>query len=467
MKKIILLLVIVALFTSCAGQTRSYGRKQTRRTKLRQRRNAKSFSTPAPKLVSTKFPHLLSNPTIKFISTKGPSRSMNGSASKKVSKSSKVPRKKSSKAPVQTKSTKSPKVHKHKKGLRAKIDTALPFMRTHATSLQDLDALKSNYHYTPRPSETPLFVASAGTTTCKNKEYVTKEGNDCRWIGQEEVRRQQYCLDSNVVENCPQVCGKCCEDDAEFTFTFTKNCSWLRNPKTSSEFVDRQCSFQDVQNACPVGCNLCTIGDAGCEDDDAFVVKTEVKDCAWLASQTDTKKEQKCRTYSIQDACQVTCETCMENVTHRPSQEPSISPTIVISLSPSREPSFRPTTVDSLSPSRVPSFRPTTVDSLSPSQVPTTLLTSSSPSESTMNEVSGTPSAETTLADCGTPTKNPNNPTKTQCKDDPYYDSPFGINCGCELFKGTNCSDWSALLNATQVQNIWDSCPVSCGVDCE
>ena len=235
----------------------------------------------------------------------------------------------------------------------------------------------------------------------------------------EESRRQDYCIDPKVAVNCPQTCGKCCEDDIDFTFTFTKNCEWLRKPNRPTETVERQCESADVQNACPIGCELCTATDVGCEDDDTFVIKTEVKDCSWLASASDDKRQKICTRIEIKDACPVTCDICQGKVTNEPSQVPSFPPTDIVSSSPSVSPSASPVTSPPAS---------------LPSEIPT----------------------------CHTPTKDPTTSTKTQCADDPYYETPFGGSCGCELFQGTNCNDWGALLNETQLEEIWNMCPVSC-----
>ena len=451
---------------------------ETRKTKLA-RQNARLISESATRAISTKVPSAtktsvspLQNKKRKTKAPKDPVQHMNKSTTSPVkhnNESTKSPVKpknedtkapkapvnhvKSTKAPVNrtNKSTKPPKalkskVLKDKKGnFGPKIDSALPFMRKHAKSLEDLAAIRkgseSEQAYgrvtadTTSPTPPPIALssasASAGTATCRNNnEYLTTDGNDCRWIGMEESRRQEYCIDPKVAVNCPQICGKCCEDDAEFIFTFTKNCEWLRNPITPTESVERQCASADVQNACPIGCGLCAATDAGCEDDDTFVIKTVERNCSWFASASDDKRQTVCTRIEIKDACPVTCDICQDNVTNEPSQVPSFLPTDSLSSSPSNFPSVSPVMSPSASPSDVISEIP----SVSPSITPT----------------------------CHTPPKDPTNSTKTKCADDPYYETPFGGSCGCELFQGTNCNNWGALLNETQLDEIWNRCPVSC-----
>ena len=439
---------------------------ETRKTKLA-RQNAHLISESATRALSTKVPSATKqqNKERNTKAPKDPVQHMNKSTTSPVkhnyesTKSPVKPKNKDTKAPkapvnhvISTKapvnrtnrSTKAPKVLKKKGNFGPKVDSALPFMRKHATSLEDLAAIRKGSEPeqaygrlpdttspTPPPIASAIASASAGTATCRNNnEYLTTDGNDCRWIGNEESRRQEYCINPKVAVNCPQICGKCCEDDAEFIHIFTKNCEWLRNPITPTESAERQCASVDVQNACPIGCGLCTATGTGCEDDDTFVIKTLERNCSWFASASDDKRQTVCKRTEIKDACPVTCDICQDNVTDEPSQVPSFVPTDSLSLSPSVSPSASPVTSPSASPLDVISEIP----SVSPSITPT----------------------------CHTPPKDPTNSTKTKCADDPYYETPFGGSCGCVLFQGTNCNDWGALLNKTQLEEIWDNCPVSC-----
>jgi len=62
---------------------------------------------------------------------------------------------------------------------------------------------------------------------------------------------------------------------------------------------------------------------------------------------------------------------------------------------------------------------------------------------------------------CGddTPTANP-----TICEDDESYISPIHLTYGCKLYCETDCNKWAPLLNATELQDVLSSCPLSCGL---
>lgn len=352
---------------------------------------------------------------------------------------------KSSKAPVENMSQKSSS--KAPWTLQGGDDNrrsneALYFMRMHAESLEDLNAILLGTDdevqaSTAAASNVPNAMNSVASTNSSdfdcinNSDFLTIDGLDCRWIDADDIRRQDYCLDPIVQSNCPQVCGKCCQDDINFSFNFTKDCEWLRNPNTDAIAVERQCSKQDVQTGCPVGCGLCdAINDLNCVDDPLFIVRTEVKDCAWLSTVSEERREKVCKKFFVQDSCQITCNMCRPNVTFQPSLVTTTSP----SISPSNNVTELQVQVN------IPTYQP--------SANPSTSLSPSSP-------------------DCDMPHRIPINDDINVCVDDPSYVAPFGGDCGCELFEGTDCNAWSALLDEQQLNEVWERCPVSCGVTCQ
>jgi len=60
----------------------------------------------------------------------------------------------------------------------------------------------------------------------------------------------------------------------------------------------------------------------------------------------------------------------------------------------------------------------------------------------------------------------------TKCTDDAHYYSPINHEFGCELYSITDstgdvdCSMWGALLTDAQLQDVFTSCPITCGVPC-
>ena len=318
----------------------------------------------------------------------------------------------------------------------------LPFMRKHAESLEDLDAILfgsnlkdfNNAQVSTTSESVDLILVSADnapTFECiNNYEFVTIDGFDCKSIDADDIRRQKYCTDLAVHSNCPQVCGKCCQDNVDFSFNFTKDCEWLRNLNTDTTAIENQCAKQDVRNACPVGCSLCDFNDINCADDPTYIIKTEVKDCAWLNAASDERRERVCGKSFVRDACQVTCNMCRPYVTIQPS------------LAPSSLPSTSPTsnaTIDQFLQTNSPSSLPSDNPSTSPSP---------------------------TNTECDMPPRDPII-KDVKCADDPTYVAPFGGDCGCELFQGTDCNTWGALLDNLQLAEVWERCPVSCGLSCQ
>jgi len=66
-------------------------------------------------------------------------------------------------------------------------------------------------------------------------------------------------------------------------------------------------------------------------------------------------------------------------------------------------------------------------------------------------------------------------PSQIQCTDDDNYRSPINPELGCQLYNATNwtcdgdnvdCSMWGALLTDAQLQDVFASCPITCGVPC-
>jgi hypothetical protein len=62
---------------------------------------------------------------------------------------------------------------------------------------------------------------------------------------------------------------------------------------------------------------------------------------------------------------------------------------------------------------------------------------------------------------CGdnTPTASP-----TVCEDDESYISPINPKYGCKLYCETDCNKFVTLLVGTEVQDMFSSCPLSCGL---
>ena len=295
--------------------------------------------------------------------------------------------------------------------------------------------------------------------TCYNDNNFTVGDKTCRWIGKaNETIRQEHCVQNEVKTHCPQACGSCCKDDRTFAFNFTKNCNWLHN--TIDTFRERQCARAEVRTFCPVACELCdpnTIvddrSDLDCADDALFVVKTEEKDCEWIQARPEMH-EKMCKRLVVQEACPVTCGMCREPITHVPSPSPSIDP----SAFPTHRRSSNPSAITSLvhETSVFPSFTSSTVSPSSGRSNDPSMQDLQTLHPSAIGKFpSSIPTTTSDILSSG---------PSVDCFDDPSYEAPFGGDCGCELFQGTMCSDWSALLSCDQLDEIYDRCPESCGM---
>ena len=182
-------------------------------------------------------------------------------------------------------------------------------------------------------------------------------------------------------------------------------------------------------------------------------------------------------------------------VTASPSLTPSTSPlpsskssSLPKSLRPSESPSSIPSKIPSPIPSKIPSTIPTifptvsTVPTLAPSasqlpsSVPSSQPTSSPPSESpsssptTFPSVSRVPSGQPSFSPTEMPSASPSGvpsalPT-LKCHDVASYRSPIN-NLTCEDHANTDCTRWRYVgLNITDLQDLVESCPVTCDIPC-
>lgn len=111
-----------------------------------------------------------------------------------------------------------------------------------------------------------LFVdrTIAHEVNCVNDDdfefYYDGKNRSCKTIRLNEAHRQATCVYDSVSANCPQSCGKCCEDLPETHYKFIKNskkvatCAWLGQKQARK---DRYCHVESIQDACPVACDFC------------------------------------------------------------------------------------------------------------------------------------------------------------------------------------------------------------------
>lgn len=176
------------------------------------------------------------------------------------------------------------------------------------------------------------------------------------------------------------------------------SCKWAARSNT-----DQRCSYEEVWNACPQTCGICSITDyeeqedgesiqydstiTECEDSTTFFFISGIgakRQCDW-AGRKSTKN--RCDDHvEVRANCRATCGLC-----DAPSASPSASPSKRPTPSPSKAPSPAPTYMPSSKPSPAPVPDPsrglTSMPSAQPSPAPT-----ASPSESPTPVPSASPS---------------------------------------------------------------------------
>jgi len=317
---------------------------------------------------------------------------------------------------------------------------------------------------------------TSDTSCVDNASFSLNENplHDCAWIMQNSNRRDNHCPIQEVRDNCPIACGLCCEDRADFLFEFPigndedlKNCSWLlHNDKTQclSEFNGIKMMY-----ACPKSCNAC-------QDP----VPLEVQ---WVPKVMETRKEEgkgkpdkdSSDTFSPDQATNrvekadvppttsylspaihdpvTTKERKLNEATATNRVEKADATPASSHLSPTSQNliSAKERKLKKIQGDEYSSQETVVVDE----ELASSSRTLSAPMSSTVNQTS-VPSVSPSTS------KSP-----TQCSDDETYISPCNTNFGCELYRNTDCFMWGALLNDEHLQDVFTSCPVTCGVPCE
>jgi len=106
-------------------------------------------------------------------------------------------------------------------------------------------------------------VDAPNSVNCINSRdyiYGSAASQTCKWVGQNETRREDLCRDAEVAASCPTSCGHCCENDDDYTFlanSKSRMCSWLKTERKKGKFCDLYKSGGKVQDACAEACGQC------------------------------------------------------------------------------------------------------------------------------------------------------------------------------------------------------------------
>jgi len=108
--------------------------------------------------------------------------------------------------------------------------------------------------------QTPTGPNSVNCINSRDYIYGSAASQTCKWVGQNETRREDLCRDAEVAASCPTSCGHCCENDDDYTFlanSKSRMCSWLKTERKKGKFCDLYKSGGKVQDACAEACGQC------------------------------------------------------------------------------------------------------------------------------------------------------------------------------------------------------------------
>lgn len=151
-----------------------------------------------------------------------------------------------------------------------------------------------------------------------------QQKRSCSWLRNVETRRQKNCLDTDVMKNCPQTCGECCENDLKYTIeTDTgeiKTCEWIgKKLKRKKKYCNKFKSKMQVRNACPLACGMCKAPlnrppqPGVCADNEYFRHKGQsLKSCEWIG-RLPQRRNKACTVEEVRTNCPRSCRTCCED----------------------------------------------------------------------------------------------------------------------------------------------------------
>jgi len=165
-----------------------------------------------------------------------------------------------------------------------------------------------------------LFTASVKVLppSCENDRsfrYKGKKNKSCIWVGDDPVRRNNFCSRRKTVRDaCRMTCGLCCKDDSSYRYTIrsglSRDCAWAAKKDSRSRKV---CTKKKVRSNCPITC-------ASCQDKYACVNNNESKinvgkgkkTCAWIG-RNNARRFNLCAQRLVRIQCPTTCGLCCEN----------------------------------------------------------------------------------------------------------------------------------------------------------
>lgn len=275
-------------------------------------------------------------------------------------------------------------------------------------------------------------------TSCSDNRafFHISPSHDCDWIKGAKARREQHCQLREVRENCPFVCGVCCMDDAAFRFPMSdneqhpeeglKSCAWLAD---ASAYIAKSYCLDEVgvdarriSRACPKTCGAC-------QD---LIPFEEVASVEWMGKTASLQSRKLQVTTSSPSAC-------LDDDNYRSPIAPSLGCEL------HRAPNCDCHTFQHLM----------TMEQIQE-------LFSSCP------QTCEVPCGYEVSAPSAPPSETPTTRPTATCTDDETYTSPINNDLGCELyeFAACDCYAFQDYMTASELQDLFTRCPVTCNVPC-
>merc|ERR1740124_1514288 len=109
------------------------------------------------------------------------------------------------------------------------------------------------------PTELPTSEDSDNTPCLDDHTYLYND-KSCKFIGfRTKETRDKLCEITEVLSKCPMTCGKCCEDDPEYSFLVGSDsvgCDWFSTSPVGNH-CESYSNGRKVARACPNSCGIC------------------------------------------------------------------------------------------------------------------------------------------------------------------------------------------------------------------
>jgi len=148
------------------------------------------------------------------------------------------------------------------------------------------------------------------------------ESKSCQDIGRDDTVRRDLCNHEIVANNCPNICGLCCQDNATFSFPGEltgdpRTCTWItQNDKKTEVRRGSHCELIQsgfiVKDQCQLSCDFCFEPVETCFNDAEFLSKEfegRERSCKNIRL-NESRRNTLCQFDDVRMACPQSCGFC-------------------------------------------------------------------------------------------------------------------------------------------------------------